>query len=61
MNGAGLGGDMIVALLGLVMALVLVTRSGAYRRLPNGKRLAYGAIWAIVIGVVAAVAARFGA
>lgn len=53
-------GDQIVALLGVVMALVLVTRSGAFRRLSGNRRLAYGAIWAVVIGLVAAIAARLG-
>lgn len=58
MIGGRIGGDMLVALLGLVMALVLVTRSGAYQRLPYGRRLVYGAIWAVAIGLVAAFAAR---
>ena len=58
MTGGRISGDMLVALLGLVMALVLVTRSGAYQRLPNGRRFVYGAIWAAGIGLVAFVAAR---
>lgn len=60
MNTGRIDGDTVVALLGLVMALVLVTRSGGYRRLPNSKRMVYGAIWAVAIGLVAALAARFG-
>ncbi|HEY6869530.1 MAG TPA: hypothetical protein VI199_07225 [Novosphingobium sp.] len=51
-------GDRLVALLGLVMALVLVSRSGAYRRLSVNRRLAYGTAWAVIIGVAAAIAAR---
>ena len=53
-------GDRLVALLGLVMALILVSRSGAFRRLSDQRRLVYGAVWAVVIGLFAAVAARFG-
>lgn len=52
-------GDQLVALLGVVMALLLVTRSGAFQRLPGNRRLAYGAVWAVVIGLVAGIAARF--
>lgn len=56
MSGATLNGDTIVALLGVVMAMVLVSRSSRLRALPGRKRLILGAIWAVIFGVVAAMA-----
>lgn len=60
MSGLPLEGDTIVALLGIVMALVLVSRSGAMQRLTSRQRLAYALIWAVLIGVLAAIADRVG-
>lgn len=54
-------GDTLVALLGLVMAAMLVARSPAVRRLGAPRKAAYAVIWAVVIALIAAVAARFGA
>lgn len=53
-------GDTIVALAGLVMSLFLVSRSDALQRLSGERRVVYAAVWAVLIGVVAALAARFG-
>jgi len=55
-NGA-LDGDTIVALLGVVMAMVLVSRSSRLRAMPGRKRLILGAIWAVIFGAVAGIAA----
>lgn len=52
-------GDIVVALLGIVMALALVSRDPAFARLSSNRRVLYGAIWAVLIGLVAALAARF--
>lgn len=60
MTGIRIDGDVVVTILGLVMALVLVTRSGGYRRLSASRRLIYGAVWAVLIGVVAAIARVVG-
>ncbi len=51
-------GDTLVALLGIVLCLALVSRSAALERLSGQRKALYGAIWAVVIGLVAAIAAR---
>lgn len=53
------GGDTLVALLGIVMALFLVSRHSAMQVLSSRRRVAYAAIWALAIGVIAAIFARF--
>lgn len=57
MNTGGLDGDKVVALLGLIMALALVSSGGTFRAMAGRKRLLYGAAWAVVFGIVAAAAA----
>lgn len=52
-----LDGDRIVALLGVVMAMILVSRSVRLRAMPTRRRLILGAAWAVIFGVVAALAA----
>lgn len=56
MGSGALDGDTIVALLGVVMAMVLVSRSARLRAMPRRKRLILGAIWAVIFGVVAGIA-----
>ena len=53
-----MSGDRIVALLGLMMALMIVSNGGAFRKMAPHQRFIYGAIWAIIIGVGAVIAAR---
>ena len=55
---AALDGNTIVALLGVVMALAVLSRNSALQNLSWRKRWLYGAVWAVIIGVVAAVASR---
>lgn len=55
-NGDLLNGDWIVALLGLVLALFLVSRHHAFRSLAARYRIVYAVAWAVIIGVVAALA-----
>lgn len=51
-SGGGLDGDKIVALMGLLMALALVSSGGTLRRLAPQKRLAFGLAWiAIFVGI----------
>ena len=50
--------DRIVALIGLVMALALVSNGSVFRTMPWRRKALYGAAWAVIIGVVAAVAER---
>ena len=54
-----MNGDKIVALLGLVMALMIVSNGSALRKMSPRQRFIYGAIWAIIIGVGTVIAARF--
>jgi|GEM_PF-5911315 len=54
-----LDGDMVVGLLGLCMALLLVSRSSALARLSTKRKVGYAAAWAVIIGVLAAFAERF--
>lgn len=61
MNHGWPDGDTMVALLGLVLAAMFVARSTALRQLGTPRKAAYAVIWAVVIALVAAVAARFGA
>ena len=53
-----MSGDKIVGLLGLVMALMLVSNSGAFKRMTPRQRFIYGAIWALILGVGAEIAAQ---
>ena len=53
--------DQIVALIGIVMALALVSSGGVFRNMPWQRKALYGGGWAVIIGLVAAVAARLGA
>jgi len=55
-GGRALDGDTIVAVLGVVMAMVLVSRSQRLRAMEPRKRLLLGALWAVIFGVVAGVA-----
>jgi uncharacterized YccA/Bax inhibitor family protein len=57
MNFAAPDGDTIVALLGVVMAMILVSRSSRLRGMPGRKRLILGAIWAVIFGLVAGISA----
>ena len=54
-------GDTVVALLGIVMALFLVSRHSAMQALSPQRRFGYATIWAVAIGVNAAIFARFSA
>ena len=51
-----LDGDRIVALLGVVMAMILVSRSARLQTLLPRRKLLLGAVWAVMFGVVAALA-----
>lgn len=53
-----LDGDRIVALLGVVMAMILVSRSVRLRAMAPRRRLMLGAAWAVIFGVVAALAGQ---
>ena len=53
----GLDGDTIVALLGVVMAMVLVSRSSRLAGLSTQRKLVLGAAWAVIFGLVAGIAA----
>ena len=55
--GGALDGDKVVALLGVIMAMVLVSRSSRLQGLLPRQRLALGALWAVIFGVVAGIAA----
>ncbi len=46
-------GDQITALIGLVLALILVGRGGVFRKLGKRRALMFGAVWAVILGVVA--------
>ena len=50
--------DSIVALVGLFMALFLVSSGQTFRAMPWRKRALLGAVWAAIIGIVAVIAAR---
>jgi len=52
-----MSGDQIAALVGLVLALILIGTGGAFRHMPASRRLTYGLIWAGVFVAGAAVAA----
>ncbi|WP_333836885.1 hypothetical protein [Novosphingobium sp.] len=54
MTGAWIG------VIGLVMALILVVRGGAFGRLSWSARARMALIWAIIIAVVAILASRLG-
>ena len=53
-------GDTMVALLGIVMSLFLVSRHAALTTMSGRRKAVYAGIWAVLLGLVAAVAARFG-
>ena len=57
MPGGRFDGDWIVGLIGVLMALFLVSRSSRLRELPGSRRLLLGAVWAVIFGVVAGIAA----
>jgi len=54
-----LDGDMVVGLLGICMALLLVSRNSALTRLSTRRKVGYAAAWAVIIGVLAAFAERY--
>jgi len=54
-----LDGDTVVALLGICMALMILSRGSAVRRLPMERRIGYAAIWAILIGGLAYLANHY--
>ena len=60
MNAGSLTGDRIVALIGIAMAPVLLSRNGALQRLTHSRRIGYAVFWAVCLGVAAALAARYG-
>jgi len=51
-----MSGDKIVALLGIFMALFLVSQSGALRSMDWDRRIKLGAIWFGIFAVLAIVA-----
>jgi hypothetical protein len=51
-----MSGDRIVALLGIFMALFLVSQSGAMRSMDWDRRIKLGAIWFGIFAVLAIVA-----
>lgn len=53
----GLDGDTVVALLGVVMCMVLVSRSSRLAELSAHRKVMLGAIWAVIFGLVAGIAA----
>lgn len=53
-----MSGDKVAGIIGVLMALAIVTNGGTYRNMPVRKRALFGVIWAIIIGVVAVLAAR---
>jgi hypothetical protein len=56
MNLGALDGDRIVQLLGIVMALALVSSGSTFRAMPWRKRALYAAMWVGIIGMVAVIA-----
>jgi hypothetical protein len=56
MAGGALDPDRIVALIGVIMAMVLVSRSVRLRAMPGRQRLLIGLIWAAIFAVVAGLA-----
>ncbi|MFC3174479.1 hypothetical protein ACFOD9_09460 [Novosphingobium bradum] len=60
MVGGVMDGDRIVALLGVVMAMVLVSGSVRVRALTTRQRWLIGALWAVIFGVVAGLAGLLG-
>jgi len=56
-GGGALDGDTVVALLGVVMAMVLVSRNTRLRAMPGRSKLMLGAAWAVIFGLVAGIAA----
>jgi hypothetical protein len=57
--GGALDGDRIVALAGIVMAMVLVSRSVRLRSLPVRQRWLLGAAWVAIFGLMAVLAELF--
>lgn len=53
----GLDGDSVVALLGVIMCMVLVSRSSRLAALSSQRKLMLGAAWAVIFGLVAGIAA----
>lgn len=53
----GLDGDTVVALLGVIMCMVLVSRSSRLAALSSQRKLMLGAAWAVIFGLVAGIAA----
>ena len=56
MPGGALDPDRIVALIGVGLAMVLVSRNWRLRTMPGRKRILLGALWAVIFGVVAGLA-----
>lgn len=57
MAGGALDPDRIVALIGVIMAMVLVSRSRRLRAMNGRQRLLLGGAWAVIFGLVAGLAA----
>lgn len=53
-----MSGDKITALIGLVLSLMIVSRSGTFRKMTTRQRFIYGAWWAVIIGLGALIVAR---
>jgi len=49
-----------IGVIGLLMALILVVRGGAFGRLSWPERARMALVWAIIIAVVAILASRLG-
>jgi hypothetical protein len=49
-----------IGVIGLLMALILVVRGGAFGRLSWSERAKMALVWAIIIAVVAILASRLG-
>jgi len=56
-GGGALDGDTVAALIGVVMAMVLVSRNTRLRAMPGHSKLMLGAVWAVIFGLVAGIAA----
>jgi len=53
-----LDADMFVGLLGIAMALFLVSQHSALQTLTMPRRVLYGVVWAVAFGLVAAIMTR---
>lgn len=50
--------DRIVALIGLLAALFLVSNGSTFRSMSGRSKVLLGMVWAVIIGIVAVVASR---